>query len=94
MERRHLRYMSRAAKQRFRCARDRRTFAEVTARDEVRKLRRCEDPVDRMRPQTGLTDPVAVLLAEQRGVLRHAPDFARSTVADGRGRTGARSGRR
>lgn len=94
MERRHLIYMSGAGKRPFRRACDRRTFAEVTASEEVRKLRPAQDPVDRMRPHIGRTDAVAVLLAQQRGRLRHARDVARCTVADGRRRTGGRSGRR
>ena len=66
MERRHLIYMSGAGKRPFRRACDRRTFAEVTASEEVRKLRPAQDPVDRMRPHIGRTDAVAVLLAQQR----------------------------
>lgn len=55
MERRHLRYLSCAGERRFRRPRDRRTFAEVTASKQVCTLKRSEDPVDRVRPQIGLT---------------------------------------
>lgn len=94
MQRHYLKYMSRAGKRPFRIARDRRTFADVTAGELMRKLKRSECPVDRMRPQFGLNDAVAGLPAQQRGVLRDAPDGAESFIAGGRNRIVARSGRR
>jgi hypothetical protein len=94
MQHHYLRYMSCAGKRPFRRARDRRTFADVTAGEQMRKLKRSECPVDRMRPQFGLNDAAAELPAQQRAVLGDAPDGAESFIAGGRGRIVARSGRR
>ena len=76
MERRHLIYMLGAGKRPFRRACDRRTFAGVTASEEVRKLRPAQDPVDRMRPH----------LPDRRG-SRIASTAARSSTARARRRT-------
>ncbi len=88
MERRHLRHMSYTGERPFGRALDRRVFADAAVSEETRKPNRSEDPVARMRPQIGLTDPMAVPL------VQHAPDVARSTVIDGRDRASGRSGSR
>jgi hypothetical protein len=93
MRRRHLRYMSRAGKRPLRRVRDRRSFADVTASEQMRKLKHRENSVDQMGPKLGLTDATAVTPTHQRGVVPNAPDVVRSNIGAGRRRTCARSGR-
>lgn len=92
MESGHLRNLSSAGKRPFDRSHDRRTFAEAGRSERIRKLKRTEGPVERIRPHIDLTDPVAAPIAPQRGVSRRAPDIPPAIVVDGRRQTGRRSG--
>ena len=92
MESGHLRNLSRVGNRPFDRRHDRRRFAEAAGSEQIRKLKRSEDPVERTPPHIDLTDPVAAPLAPQGGVLRPAPDIPPAIVVDGRRRTGRSSG--
>ena len=94
MESGHLRNLLSAGKRPFDRRHDRRTFAEAGGSEQIRKLKRTEGPVERIRPQIVRTDPTAAPIAPQRGIVGPAPDIPPAMVVDRRRQTGRRSGQR